>query len=145
MTYSSAAMAYIPLLSIHSIWNSLVFSRLYCACKAGNKISNASFFKSSNPESDVSESCVGESRWSCAREEVIFPVPLPGQLCLPAAHLNGRSPWLLFLHHFPATGFLNVRDVPSLQDVTPDVKQLDFSGFLNCWYCCSKTVVPTRY
>lgn len=71
----------------------------------------------------------GESRWSCAREEVIFPVPLPGRLCLPVAHLTGRNPWLLFLHNFPAIGFLNVRDVPSLQDVMPDVKQLDFSGF----------------
>lgn len=74
----------------------------------------------------------GESRWCCAREEVIFPVPLPGQLCLPVTHLTCRNPWLLFLHHFPVTGFLNVRDVPSLQDVMPDVKQLDFSGFLNC-------------
>lgn len=49
-----------------------------------------------------------------------------------ACYLTGSSAGLLLLYHFSATGFLNVRDVPSLQDVMPDVKQLDFSGFLNC-------------
>lgn len=57
-----------------------------------------------------------------------------------SAGLTGSSPWLSLLPCFPGTGFLNVRDVPSLRDATPGVKQRDFNGLcellaLSLWNC----------